>query len=39
MPGTKHMPIVIGAIGNGIDSDHIIRLRIIRTVEEQQLDS
>src|SRR3954466_13469742 len=35
--GHKHMPIVIGAIGNGIDSDHIGRLRIVLPIEEKNL--
>jgi hypothetical protein len=35
----KHMPIVIGAIGNGIDSDHIGWLRIVLPIEEKNLNS
>src|SRR5438309_10944907 len=37
--GHKHMPIVIGAIGNGIDSDDIGRLCIVLPIEEKNLNS
>jgi hypothetical protein len=35
----KHMLIVIGAIANGIDSDHIGRLRFGLPIEEKNLNS